>query len=250
MAVVRHLACFTLLFLTLWAIAAPKTPPPPPPTVDVKTLFDQRYAAWQLWSNGQPETVSLTTGKEYSELMKLGVPALPMLCASLETNATARQAPALADMVLRLTKRELPKTVAADGAARVKWVQSWWKEGRQATKTQFDALAVRWKEEKAKGGFVFESQTVALTYDDATKIVSTKREQSKSDLGRIYHDIQGLGIEVLPFIMEQLLALDYDLLPAFGEITQFKPAGDLPLRVKATRDWWEKNKSRYLIPAG
>lgn len=239
--VLTVLVCMT--YAAMAAPAAPKTPPPAP--VDIKTLFEQRNSAWQLWASAQGEKASLTKGVEYDALRQLGPPAVGMMVAEMEKTDKPRVAAALAEMIIRITQKVFPKETNSD---QVKLIGQWWHEGRKTTAADFEKNYAAWKACRAKGDTLLMIRDQA-SFDDASKTIVTKHEQT-TDLGKAYLAMKGMGIDILPMLAQKLQAKEYDLLPLFADIARVQnPNIDAEKRAKTTLDWWGKNKEKYLLPA-
>jgi hypothetical protein len=85
-------------------------------------------------------------------------------------------------------------------------------------------------------------------YDDSSKEISVIDNQSVTEFGKAYFALQGLGIEILPLIVDQLQRKNYNLLPLFGDLTNGQgvtPKGSLDERIKFTLAWWKSEKDYW-----
>jgi len=216
--------------------------------VDTRTLFEQRFSSWDNWCTVQGNHL-LTIGPEFKGLVDLGPPATGLLVEKMK-KADAHQAGALAEALLRITKKRYPPTILKpdDAAKRVALLSQWWQEGRKGTKAAFTTAVAHWKTAKAKSKLL-EVDAMTISYDDVNKTIVRKPTQEMTDLQRAYDELDNMGIEILPCLIEQFQAGEYDLLPLFSELSRVGATGKtVEERAQSLRKWWEAHKEMWVLP--
>ncbi|MHB0937611.1 MAG: hypothetical protein ACYDCO_06140 [Armatimonadota bacterium] len=250
--IIRIMLPLILLFAGMAACAQATDPAAKPAPEPFQARFDRSFAAWQNWVAGQPDRALLTIGEEFREMVDLGPRAAPLLAEQMLAAATPREGAALAEALARVTDKRIPRAQWPEGkyldpVVRLDLYTRWWKDGRGQTSAEFDRLYARWKELKAQG-LVFVRDVYVVTYDDETKTVVPKRDLQRTELADVYDALENMGIDILPLIVEQFAAKDYDLLPIFRELTHIVPRGrNLDEKVAYCVKWWEANKGEWLI---
>ena len=216
---------------------------------DIRALFEQRCDAWEAWCGTQGMHL-LTTGAEFNSLVDLGPPAAPYFVEKMSATSP-REAAALAEALGRITKKHFPAMLVKpdDPAKLVALTLQWWKDGPKSTNKAFDAAFARWKVAKAKSKLLMSVDAINVTYDDVHKTIIRAPAHNVTDFQRAYDELAAMGIAILPNIIAQFQAKEYDLLPLFTDLTRNGAPGNTPAdRAEALLKWWNQNKELWILP--
>ena len=220
----------------------------PSKKVDIKTEFERLY----LESRKTPsfssirETV-ISENPAYMKMIALGPRCLPFLMAKLDQGVpSAYNLIVVAEKILKVRPPKDPKMALKGGEER--WLKKKLEKGYQEADARFRKLQAQWAAEKArsKDHVLWRDVTVL---DNESKVLKVRREYTP--LGKVYRDIQSLGLFVLPSLMEGLAAgRCTDFLP----IVRFLTNGRAPIHAaspipdaKRCVEWWKKHKDEWTV---
>ena len=187
----------------------------------IESEFETRYKAWRCWISKNKHRSTFTACKEYSDIVALGLPALPLMIKKMEECPSDFH---LSTAVSIVSKREFdyeewPKDCLGDSITGSRMYINWWRVGRFQTGTRFNELYARWR--KLNG------------------------EKEVGDAERVYKQIVNLGIPVMPYLVEIV-----DECPEFVAAVSELSGGALSetARSEEVKKWWDKNKERFTPP--
>lgn len=227
------LVCIGLLSTSSTSQAAPQTPGPE----RTRAIFEQDYM--ELVDELPPPGKNILSGdlSPFTEspaalkIRSLGVPVLPLVVEKMETDP--RGAYYLSSIFQRIARIEpqcewsstegrwvCQEFSTPVGSNLHPWVH-WWREGRRNVDKQFGSLYSQWR---------------------------MRRQAGEEDAAHgLYRRMRGLGIAVLPCMIEEVRAGDTTLIPDISRLT------DNQVRPDATSakviSWWEANKQNWILPA-
>jgi hypothetical protein len=223
--------------------------PAPSKTVDMKTEFERLY----LESEKTPSLLSnrdmvISGNPGYMKMIALGPRCLPFLMAKVDQGVPSRyNLIGVAEKILKVRPPRDPKIAIKGGEQR--WLKRKLEKGHQEAKARFTKLQVEWAAAKAqsKDHVLWKDITVL---DKETKVLKVRREHTP--MGKVYRDIQSLGLFVLPSLMEGLAAGRHtDFLP----IVRFLTNGRAPIHgaspaveTKRCNEWWKKHEAEWIVP--
>jgi hypothetical protein len=188
---------------------------------NLKKLFEEKYIEWKKHVKDNPLEDLPTANKEFAEIVKLGVPALPYIIDAMERNDDIY----LANAVLVITwktfdETDSPDAVSPDLRIMRKLYISWWKSRRGKCSEKFKELYNKWRE---------------------TKNIGNARLSEE-----IYMRLEGLGVESLPYIIEKIKSGDSELIPMISFLTR----NEIP-KTATPEDvikWWAKDNKKWSLP--
>lgn len=196
-----------------------------------KVEFERKYAVWRDYISSHPEfkVMSIATTQytcpQFTEIVKLGLPALPYIVRKIEE---------VNDQYLwmaidKITKVKIyakydevkKETVYPDFPDVKENVYIyWWREGHKSTQNLLEERYAKWKE--------------------------LKMQQKEKEAGAEYQRILDLGIAALPYMVEKVKKGDIELIEEMSELTngQLKKGTNK----EDVEKWWNQNKESWIIP--
>ena len=161
--------------------------------------------------------------KYFSELVDLGTPALSFIMEKMEKDTK------IFSVFRRITKKWFSKVEISDVQYDYyKLYKTWWDGGYKKTPELLEEYYPKWQDAIREG----------------------KAEEAET----LFRKIRDLGIIIMPALFEKIKMGDYSSLPILEHLTEKKISADevnkISDKVKKKEyclDWWNKNKSTYLI---
>ena len=266
----RIKTCMLMPLLALLAAAPAFSGEDNPATDQSRRAFEARFAEWLIYFRGAPsilrsDRLEFFDSVQYKDLLNLGPRAVPFMVEKAETTDLAkaddRTRMAVSELwhaALRITNVTLQTKYDGNEMKYLDFPNMpfgpdaypyWWHEGRKNIPALFAEAYGRWKKLRAgsPGPLVLATRQTLIDLD--TKVL--RSPEKKTPLGQLFDEVCGLGIDVLPLLIEKLDQNDYDALPFVDKLTDgvgvffgFK-AED---RVSGTLFWWKQNKDDWLLP--
>ena len=239
-------------------------------TLNARKAFEAKFAEWLIFVRGAPsilrsDRMDLYDSMQYKDLLNLGPRAVPFMVEKIETTdlakADGRSRTAVSQLwqvVMRITKVTLRTKSDRNGTKFLDFPNMpdgpglysyWWHEGRKSIPTLFADSYGRWKKLKAASAAPLVLATRETILHNEQQVLATP--EKKTPLGQLFDEVSGLGIDVLPLLIEKLDQNDYDALPFVDRLTDgvgafscFKAADG----ASGTLFWWKRNKDDWLLP--
>ena len=188
----------------------------------INGLFEKKYLAWKEWKKKNRYSSCDIGCKEFYELTKLGIVAVPFFIQTMAKNPSDV---ALEIALLRITKKDFKNSEWPAGKlvdsifARRLWL-AWWPTFRESTKLEFD-------------------QCLA-------EITTAQREGNKEKESLLLKQIKDLGVPALPHLVEKISSGCVAFIPIVSYLTngEIGPTAS----VSSCETWWKANKEKWLIP--
>lgn len=234
------------------AMAQP--PVGPSAAAEVEARFQQSYPGWMAEVDaivvkytqfGHILTGRFLASDAMKEIAALGAPALPYLVdRALQETPSRKEFCELAVGVI----------VKHRGHWGAPTLAAWWQDGRKRSADGYAVLLAQWEAALKASG---EGREVVLwTTQTAYRIdldgVYT-HPANVTPAGEAYRGLEGMGIAVLPYLVERMRTGHYEFLDIADGLTdgkaQVPDAGSPPrARGQAFLAWWEQNQQDWLIP--
>lgn len=221
----------------------------PSKTVDRKTEFERLYLeSGKTHSLSSIRETVISENPAYMKMIALGPRCLPFLMAKVDQGVpSAYDLIGVAEKILKVRPPKDPKMAIKGGEQR--WLKRKLEKGYQEAEARFRKLQAAWAAAKArsKDHVLWRDVTVL---DQEFKVLKVRREYTP--LGKVYRDIQSLGLFVLPSLMEGLAAGRHtDFLPIVRFLTNGRApihGASPPVETKRCDEWWKKHKDEWTVP--
>ena len=127
------------------------------------------------------------------------------------------------------------------------WLTAKMTNGPQWASSEFTTLRRKWFDMKRQAGTTELWHDVTLL-DPEFRSLRTRRQFTP--LGKIYADIQGLGVFVLPLLVQELEKGEYDFLPVIKHLTSGAArvyGGRAASSAKVCIAWWAKHRREWTV---
>lgn len=226
--------------------ALAETRPPPESTIELKEKFDdllKKARQFRSWESN-PRVV-LAKNPALQEMIALGPPCLPYLMEVIhQKDVDAYMLLWVAAEMLKIA----PEPVAASKSATFReWLDGKMRTGYEEAEKEFVTLREQWFETKRRTDKATLWHDVTML-DPEFKVLRTQRQLTP--LGKVYTQIQDLGIFVLPRLMEELRKGEYDFLPIIRHLTKgaaHAEAGRAVDMAKTSLAWWAEHRSEWIV---
>ena len=181
------------------------------------------------------------------EMISLGPPCLPYIMERIDERARKGDFYPLLMWAAAEILRVDPGRAAQLGSAFREWLDSKVHRGYEKAEKRFAELRREWQQRRPGTGKAILWNDVCRLHPDF-KVLSTERHLTK--LGEVYTKIQGLGIFVLPVLIEELKKGNYDFLPIIGHLTNGRAdfgGGLAENMAKTCIAWWEQHSSEWIV---
>lgn len=219
----------------------------PSKKVDMKTEFERLYLESKKTPSysSNPEAV-ISENPAYMRLIALGPRCVPLIWKKVDNGVPDRVI--LMGVAARILKVKPDAETRARRETFKKWLRMTVDKGYGDAKGRFAALKAKWTKEKTRSkDMVLWSDASIL--DQEFKVIRTKRKLTK--LGEVYQSIEGLGVFVLPCLIDDLAAGNLDWLPIVEHLTDGKAPmikGRASVDAKRCVEWWKKHKAQWTVP--
>lgn len=221
-----------------------------PPHVRTATLKERFQAARRKAKAFGPSYSSdpravLSENPGFQEMIALGPACIPHVMEAIRGKEDDSYN--LMWVAAEILKAPPPPQATGTSAAFLEWLEGKTKKGHEEAKTEFAALRKAWAETKARADTPTLWRDVT-TLDPEFRVLRTKR--TLTPLGEVYTKIQGLGVFVLPLLVEELRNGEYDFLPIIVHLTDgaARLHGGWPKDMaKSCLAWWAEHRSAWIV---
>lgn len=202
-----------------------------------QSSYEYLFEAWKTArdkeiADGSCYSAPITAWPELCNIAKYGPAILPLVFRHLEEDITQNRMDShlyadYGSLIRIITHKVFPKDEWAPGTffdptTETMMYFNWWKEGRRNSKQKFTNLYAKHK--------------------------SLLLEKKVADDKDVIKHITSMGVEVMPFIIEQIRAGDDNLIPLVSSVMLDPIGGENPTRESVLK-WWEEYKDYITIPA-
>jgi len=191
---------------------------------DLKSRFESEYKAWKTMVDNNIASSLATTNPHLYEIVKMGVPVLPLIIEKMEKKEYARDF-SLGVAFALITKKVFEKedfpegAIQGDAIINARMYIDWWHNGIKNTSDSFNRYYQEWKR------YLAEKNT----------------EEAEKKL----KNIKNLGIAAIPFMIDKIKEGDMEFIKIISDHTNGS------LNENASKDeciqWWKENSDKYTI---
>ena len=188
---------------------------------ETRKEFEGRYLKWceklkQIGTFLSDEGESL---KEFTDILELGVKALPILVERMRQDCRLSHAITMISG-WRLIPGEMEQKRIYGGIAASNYYSEWWQNGQAGIKKLFDERYVAWK--------------------------SAKTKAMKKDADQLLKTLDSLGVAAFPYFFEKIGNNDLEFIPVVSRLSKHAIKPDAT--IQECLAWWKKNKEEWMIP--
>jgi len=230
-----------------YVLAAEAPGPVREPAMLKKRIAELREQAKRTpsWASTVPGV--LAENQALQDMIALGPPCLPYLLDAVKERG--RDEYILLWVAAEILKVRPPRDVAGTAPRLREWLHAKVAGGVDEASKEFASLKSRWDKLKNQTGEPLLWYDRVLL-DPEYKVLRQKRELT--DLGKVYVEIQQLGVQALPALMDELRNGEYDFLPIVRDLTNgaaHHAAGNAEHMAKTALKWWAEHGDEWTVAA-